>query len=145
MIHTLSSNELNSVTELALKLWPHHTFEELKKEFNDILNDAQQCVYLYFIDQIAVGFAHVSLRVDYVEGTHSSPVGFLEGIFVLPDYRNQGIARNLLVACEQFAKSKGCSEFASDCELTNQDSILMHQCLGFEEMNRIVCFKKDII
>ncbi|MCO4095386.1 GNAT family N-acetyltransferase [Macrococcoides canis] len=144
MIHRLTQEKLDSVTQLALKLWPDNQYDDLKVEFNDILNDDNQCVFLFVADQIDVGFAHVSLRVDYVEGTDSSPVGFLEGIYVSPDYRNQGIARELIEACEQFAKDKGCTEFASDCELTNLDSILMHEKLGFEETNRIVCFKKKI-
>ncbi|WP_208001794.1 aminoglycoside 6'-N-acetyltransferase [Macrococcoides caseolyticum] len=99
------------------------------------------CIMTNHLD---VGFAHVSLRVDYVEGTETSSVGFLEGIYVLPEYRSRGIARALITACEQFAKENGCTEFASDCELTNIDSILMHEKLGFEETNRIVCFKKKI-
>ncbi|WP_414052586.1 aminoglycoside 6'-N-acetyltransferase [Macrococcus animalis] len=144
MIHRLTQEKLDSVTQLALKLWPDNQFNHLKLEFNEILNDDNQGIFLFVADQNDVGFAHVSLRVDYVEGTDSSPVGFLEGIYVLPRYRNKGIARELITTCEQFAKDKGCTEFASDCELTNLDSILMHEKLGFEETNRIVCFKKKI-
>ena len=43
-----------------------------------------------------------------------------------------------------WAKDKGCTEFASDCELTNEDSIRFHTALGFEEANRIMCFRKGI-
>ncbi|MCH4984703.1 aminoglycoside 6'-N-acetyltransferase [Macrococcoides goetzii] len=144
MINRLTKENLNNVSQLALMLWPHNQFDDLKLEFNEILNDDHQCSFLFSASQIDVGFVHVSLRVDYVEGTNSSPVGFLEGIYVLPEYRNRGIARALITACEQFAKENGCTEFASDCELTNTDSILMHEKLGFEETNRIVCFKKKI-
>lgn len=144
MINRLTKENLNNVSQLALMLWPHNQFDDLKLEFNEILNDDHQCSFLFSANQIDVGFAHVSLRADYVEGTETSPVGFLEGIYVLPEYRNCGIARSLITACEQFAKENGCTEFASDCELINIDSILMREKLGFEETNRIVCFKKKI-
>ncbi len=96
------------------------------------------------MDNRFIGFAHCSLRHDYVEGTDSSPVGYLEGIFVLEEYRRCGIAKALLAACEAWAKNLGCLEFASDCELTNQTSLFFHEKLGFAEANRIVCFCKTL-
>ncbi len=144
MIQPLTLEKLDTVTNLALRLWPDNIYEDLIDEFKSLIHHDNQRVFLYHDNHLDVGFAHVSLRVDYVEGTHSSPVGFLEGIYVLPEYRNCGIARALITTCEQFAKENGCTEFASDCELTNIDSILMHEKLGFEETNRIVCFKKKI-
>jgi aminoglycoside 6'-N-acetyltransferase I len=68
----------------------------------------------------------------------------LEGIFVAEDYRRQGIARALLRACENWSKEQGCTEFASDCELTNTESLLFHLKLGFLEANRIICFTKEL-
>lgn len=144
MIQPLTLEKLGTVTNFALRLWPNNVYEDLIDEFKSLIHQDNQRVFLYHDNHLDVGFAHVSLRVDYVEGTETSPVGFLEGIFVLPEYRNRGIARALITACEQFAKENGCTEFASDCELTNIDSILMHEKLGFEETNRIVCFKKRI-
>ena len=47
-------------------------------------------------------------------------------------------------ACENWAKTKGCSEFASDCELSNLQSLHFHLSMGFEEANRIVCFTKKL-
>ena len=53
-----------------------------------------------------------ALRRDYVEGTHTSPVGYLEGVFVQEEYRGRGVATALLRACEAWAGEKGCAEFA---------------------------------
>ena len=79
-----------------------------------------------------------------MEGTDSSPVGYLEGIFVTEGYRKNGYAAELLAECEQWAKEKGCKEFAGDCELDNADGFRFHMSLGFEEANRIICFRKDL-
>jgi aminoglycoside 6'-N-acetyltransferase I len=126
--------------ELAALLWPHHEVDDLEEELKEyIINGA---IYIYFIETIPVGFAQCSLRNDYVEGTESSPVGYLEGIFVKPEYRMRGIAKELLTQCEAWAKGKGCREFASDCELNNTESLKFHLNAGFEEANRIICFKK---
>jgi aminoglycoside 6'-N-acetyltransferase I len=79
-----------------------------------------------------------------VEGTESSPVGYLEGVFVKEEYRKRGYAKELLCACEMWAKDMGCTEFASDCELDNTGSLKFHIAMGFVEANRIICFKKNI-
>ena len=47
-----------------------------------------------------------------------------------------------MAQCEQWAREKGCAEFASDCELTNTASLRFHLGVGFREENRIICFKK---
>ena len=60
------------------------------------------------------------------------------------DYRRQGIARELVRACQIFAKEQGCTEFASDCELDNEESLQFHLKMGFEEANRIICFTKKL-
>ena len=81
------------------------------------------------MDEKPIAFAHCQLRHDYVEGTESSPVGYLEGIFVEEAYRRKGFAADLLAECERWAREKGCSEFASDCELDNEESLKF--CLAF--------------
>ena len=49
-------------------------------------------------DGMPLGLAEVALRTDYVNGTDSSPVAFLEGLYVVPAVRRQGVARGLLQA-----------------------------------------------
>ena len=79
-----------------------------------------------------------------MEGTQSSPVGYLEGIYVREAYRGKGLARALLSSCEAWAAEMGCVEFASDCELDNKGSIAFHLGAGFVEANRSVCFTKRL-
>ena len=104
----------------------------------------QTAFFIKYDNEIPVGFAQCGLRTDYVEGTESSPVGYLEGIFVKEDYRSRGYAKEMLSACEQWVKKMGCTEFASDCELENIGSLKFHIAMGFAEANRIICFKKKI-
>lgn len=72
------------------------------------------------------------------------PVGYLEGSYVRPEYRRQGWARRLLEAGQDWARSLGCREFASDCSLNNTGSIDFHEKTGFAIANRIVCFQKTL-
>lgn len=133
--------DLEILTDLALKLWPDHGKEELQAELAQILKKEDAA---FFLAEPAAGFAQCQLRRDYVEGTESSPVGYLEGIFVEDSCRRKGLAKELLAACENWAREQGCLEFASDCELSNIQSLNFHLALGFEEANRIICFTKKL-
>ena len=144
MTEKAGKKDLPVLAELAYRLWPEHTPEELAAEFAETIQNPDAGFFLTRIDGGAVGFAQCQLRRDYVEGTDSSPVGYLEGIYVAEECRRQGIAGELLAACESWARAKGCREFASDCELGNAQSLRFHLNMGFEEANRIICFTKKI-
>ena len=144
MIKAATPADAGAITKMAVKLWPEHTTEELKKEFKGIIGGRESAVFLLVLEEQLVGFAQCQLRNDYVEGTDSSPVGYLEGIFIEQDFRRKGHARELLAACEDWARKQGCTEFASDCELDNRDSLAFHLNMGFAEANRIICFTKKL-
>lgn len=132
------------IAGLAVQMWDSNTLEGLTEEFKEYLGQGEGVVFLVFEGKNAVGFAQCGLRHDYVEGTETSPVGYLEGIFVTEPCRNQGVARQLLDACQKWAVEQGCMEFASDCELTNEDSLRFHLGVGFSEVNRVICFVKKL-
>ena len=144
MIRKAEIKDLPILAELACQLWPDHTVEEMQVEFAEIVAKTDAAYFLAYAEETAIGFAQCQLRHDYVEGTDSSPVGYLEGIYVADGYRKQGVARELLTACESWAKEKECTEFASDCELENTQSLQFHMKVGFEEANRIICFTKKL-
>lgn len=144
MIRKAETKDIGALGELASRLWPHHSPEEMAGEYRELMEYGEAACFLAFLDGAAVGFAQCQLRHDYVEGTSSSPVGYLEGIYVEDSARNRGLAGKLLAACENWARQMGCLEFASDCELDNRGSLAFHLRLGFEEAGRIICFTKKL-
>lgn len=144
MIRSAVKKDARVLAELAIQLWNDNTISDLEREFEELIESDKAACFIKYIDNAAIGFAQCRLRTDYVEGTETSPVGYLEGIFVLEAYRKTGYAKELLSACESWAKEQSCSEFASDCELDNTASLGFHLAMGFEEANRIICFRKEI-
>ena len=143
-IRRAEAADLDVVTCLALELWPDHEYDELWQEMADIMACPEAAYFLLEADGEAKGFAQCQLRHDYVEGTETSPVGYLEGIYVRAELRGKGGAKALLRACESWAASWGCTEFASDCELENTGSLAFHMSMGFEEASRNIHFAKKI-
>ena len=144
LIRKAEEKDLDSLTGLGLLLWPDHEYGELGAEFAALMEKPDAAFFLVLTGDEAVGFAQCQLRHDYVEGTQSCPVGYLEGIFVKEGHRGRGLAGKLLAACETWAREQGCREFASDCELDNTGSLAFHMNMGFKEAGRIICFAKKL-
>ena len=136
--------EAQRLSALVKIVWPEHTLEELTQIVAGYTDSNQSAVFAESVNGEYAGVALCSLRHDYVEGCETSPVGYLEGVGVREEYRHRGIAGKLVAECEQWAREKGCSEFASDCELTNTASLRFHLRIGFQEENRIICFRKTL-
>jgi len=92
-----------------------------------------------------VGYVHGVIRTDYVEGSEQYrdvKVGYIESLFVLPEYHNKGIAKKLCAMLEEWSIEKGAKEFASDAYADNKDSIEFHKAIGFTVSKPIVGFIK---
>ena len=127
-------------------LWPDGTLEEHSRDAERFLaGDRHEPaeVLIAFDDDRAVGFVELSIR-NIVDGCHTDRVGYLEGWYVIPEARRQGIGAALVAAGQRWAKARGCLEFASDAELDNEASQRAHVALGFRETGRSVNFRKDL-
>lgn len=142
-IKRASVKEAGVIAQLAIQMWDDNSVDGLEVDLIDYMNDGG-AVFIAYYSGVAIGFAQCGFRHDYVEGTKTSPVGYLEGVFVETAYRRQGVARDLVKECQMFAKEQGCTEFASDCELDNTESLQFHLEMGFVEANRIICFAKRL-
>ncbi|WP_435528922.1 aminoglycoside 6'-N-acetyltransferase [Lysobacter enzymogenes] len=129
---------------LRAQLWPQQRLEDLAEELDDWFEDARLAAFVAQDDDGLCGFAEASLRSDYVNGTESSPVAFLEGWYVAPQRRGQGVGRALIAAVENWGRERGCRELASDALLDHLDSQRAHEACGFEETERVVYFRRRL-
>ena len=144
MIRKAEMSDLPVLTGLALELWPDNAADKMYYDLGKIMMAGESVFFLAYEGETAVGHAQCQLRHDFVEGTDTSPVGYLEGLYVKEAFRQQGIATQLLKACENWAKSEGCMEFASKCQIGDESGLDFHLKLGFKEASRIICFAKTL-
>lgn len=131
---------------LALRraLWPDGDEDEHRVEMAGFLDDpARYGQWLAIdVDGVAIGLVEASIRHDYVNGTESSPVAFVEGLYVDPAFRRRGVASMLIDVVTRWGRDAGCRELASDAALDAVASHAMHRALGFEETERVVYFRR---
>jgi aminoglycoside 6'-N-acetyltransferase I len=131
---------------MRLALWPDTSEAEHLEEVQLFLADPARFGQFVAVaqDGQALGFAEAAVRSDHVNGTTSSPVAFLEGLYVEPAARRQGIARALVGAVAAWGRDRGCRELASDTDLENLVSQAVHARLGFVETERVVYFRRAL-
>ena len=142
-------DDIPALAALRHALWPEGSAPEHAAELRSVIAGTYAAFPLIELvvedDRGAmIGFAEVSVR-SYSDGCDPArPVGYLEGWFVVADRRREGIGARLVGAAEQWARAQGCVEFASDVELDNEISHAAHRALGFEEVSRVVVYRKPL-
>ncbi|KVK72683.1 MULTISPECIES: aminoglycoside 6'-N-acetyltransferase [Burkholderia] len=145
-IRAAEASDDDAWRRLRCALWPHADDAAHARDIARQLGapDRHACFIASAADGAALGFAEVAVRRDYVNGCDTSPVLFLEGIFVAPAARRRGVARALCSAAAAWGEARGCAEFASDAPLENAASHALHRALGFAETERAVFFRKAL-
>jgi GNAT superfamily N-acetyltransferase len=142
VIRPLRAGDLAELRRMQQALWPDSTDDEAAAliglhPFRAIVLVAERP------DGGLAGFAELATR-SVADGCHSSPVAYLEGIWVDADARRQGVASALVARAIEWAKSWGLSELASDCLIDNEASRQFHAANGFETLEEVVQFRRDL-
>ncbi len=143
-VRAATRDDVTDLAKLSVALWQHDDEAEMVAEYTGLLDDEEAALYIARYKDKPIAFAHVQLRHDYVEGCETVPVAYLEAVYVRDVFRFLGIGKALVEEAEDWARAMGCEEFASDTEIQNDDGFNFHLATGFTEVNRIVCFKKDL-
>ena len=127
-------------------LYPGSAPEEIDEWLDSEQGTLLVGVAVYVVDRgdgRLAGFIEIGLR-NYAEGCVTTPVAFIEGWYVDPDLRRHGLGRRLVRTAEDWARARGLAEIASDTTLDNAASLRAHLALGFEEVERQICFRKAL-
>ena len=138
--------ELDHAAWVAMRaeLWPEGSPGEHAREVAALLaagpGDRGATLVAEGDSKELLGFVELSVR-NYAEDCETDRVGYCEGWYVKPEHRRSGVGRALMAAGVEWARARGCTEFASDALLENELSHAAHKALGFVETCRIVCFR----
>jgi aminoglycoside 6'-N-acetyltransferase I len=147
LVRAAARADLQAWAQLRQALWPDEDPSRHADDIEAMLAHGERCAAFVAADEGGglFGFAEASLRTDYVNGTDSSPVAFLEGWYVRPQRQHRGVGRALIGAVAAWARERGCSELASDALLDNPQAHRAHEGCGFEETERVVYFRRSLV
>jgi aminoglycoside 6'-N-acetyltransferase I len=148
-IRLATERDADAWLAMRAALWPDASVDELRVEVAAFFAAGLEPAMLHrvFVAEgeggALVGMLELSLR-PYADGCDSSPVPFIEGWYVVPEARRGGVGGALLKAAEEWALAHGYREMASDALLDNQVSHCAHAAAGFEEVERVIRFRKSL-
>jgi aminoglycoside 6'-N-acetyltransferase I len=146
-VRALQPRDAGIWLRLRQALWPEETPGGHAREVDAFIQGRSREPLAVLVaedrDGHIAGFAELSIR-PYAEGCQTDRIAFLEGWYVEPDARRSGVGRALIRAAEDWGRQQGCTEFASDAVLDNEESAAAHLAVGFTEVERIRCFRKDL-
>ena len=134
---------------MRARLWPEGDSADLAREtLAFVAGTPQTILAAAFVaeDELAppLGFVEVAVRA-FSDGRDSMPVPHIEGWYVEPFARGRGVGRGLMGAAEVWARTRGFKEIASDTEIHNDASLRAHESCGFEEVDRLIKFRKPLV
>ncbi len=141
-IRPLTADRAEQWLPLRLALWPHYTAEELLAQIRAL--GSEYVAFAAFAGEVAIGLVEVALRPES-PGCTTSPVGFLEGWYVLPEHRRRGVGRRLAEQAETWARTQGCTEMGSDTNANYPLSPAAHAALGYQPASEPWYFQKSLV
>jgi aminoglycoside 6'-N-acetyltransferase I len=146
-VRTVERTDAAAWLQMRHALWPEGSVEEHAIEIERFLSgQAREPMAVLIAEDPSgrlLGFAELSIR-SFAEDCATDRVAFLEGWYVAPESRRQGVGGRLVAASEGWARTQGCTEFASDAVVDDAVSIAAHKALGFADAGRLQCFRKDL-
>ncbi len=145
VIRPVSDTDDAEWLRLRHALWPHHPVAELSMEMATMrANTSGDAIFVADCGSgILCGMVEVSIHAS-AKGCRTDRIGYLEGWYVDPPFRGLGIGRKLVEAAEDWSRSQGCIEMASDTTSEYPLSPAAHQKLGYEEVERCFYYRKEL-
>jgi aminoglycoside 6'-N-acetyltransferase I len=146
---TLSLSEATSKDMKTWRAMRDDLYSGVPPEFHEaemtlmLASDDRACLLVRDPEDEAIGFIEVSLR-NVVDGCLGGPVGYIEGIYLVPNWRGLGLGPTMIEAAATWFRAQGCRDMATDAELDNEDAQQFWNELGFEETWRIVQYHKSL-
>lgn len=144
LIRQINDQDRGDWLRMRRQLWPDLPPDRHRAEMNELFADPARAVFVALRPDGGLGgFLETSQR-KYADGCFTSPVGYIEGWYIDPDLRRQSLGEQLIWAAETWAREQGLQEMASDCLINNEISLIAHTALGYQEVERLIHFKKHI-
>jgi aminoglycoside 6'-N-acetyltransferase I len=115
-IRRIAADDAGDWTRLRCQLWPDGQEDhapEIASFFAGKLPDVAEVLVVEDAEGSMIGFAELSIRTD-LPNLVGTRVGYVEGLYVVPEARGRGVTWALLLASRDWARKQKCKAFASD-------------------------------
>ena len=135
--YLLAKHEKSLGLNIAVPEWGYT--EVGKKDLEYFLNE--QYIYVAEENEKIVGF--ITAEIFKKKAWYTVQLGSINNIFVLEEYRNQGIGKALIKTVIDALKEVGITNVQLDTYNKNDKAIKFYEGLGFEKCNLQMLYQED--
>jgi GNAT superfamily N-acetyltransferase len=128
-IKLVSPNKLTAILPLIRQLNPTVPETTLATRLDEMVGQGYQCAGLYLDEQL-IGICGMWIITKFYVGKHIEP----DNVYILPEYRCQGLGRKLLEWVYDFGLSLGCIASELNCYISNETGNSFWEREGFEKI-----------
>ena len=100
----------------------------VKDYFKNVITNKNNIILCYIEDDIVKGYAYFRASYNYNEKGY-----IIDGLYVLDEYRNQGIATKLIKHGMDIIKQNGATFVDINALAANEIALKLYKSLGFKE------------
>ncbi len=139
-IREVTADDMQAWVGLRHALWPHHPPEELRPEADRILVSPNEvCLLAFSPKDHPIGFIEGAIY----QGCRD-PYAHVEGWYVAPEQRHQGLGRKLVGELEQWCLHRSIRVLTSDTDPGFPLSPGAHARSGFRRLAEMTLFIKEL-
>lgn len=133
-------NDVEYITELSCQLGYETTREKIRQRLTEILNHADNCVFVAVNDAKVIGWIHgfYSLRIE------SESFVEIGGLVVDKNYRKTGIGKLLIETVYEWSNLKKCNNIRVRSNTIRKEAHQFYKNLGFTETKEQKVFGKQL-
>ncbi|WP_108124260.1 GNAT family N-acetyltransferase [Saccharospirillum mangrovi] len=139
-IRIAQSADLDAWADLRLALWPWNEREDLLQGSRVMLDNAHEVAFIAWQDDQPIGLIEGQIR----RGDDAQLYGHVEGWYVVDAARGKGVGGKLMDALSQWFLHHHIRTLFSDTIPDYPLSPAAHRAAGFEEVDRIIIFRKRL-
>jgi GNAT superfamily N-acetyltransferase len=128
-IKLIPKDQLISIIFLIKHLNPTLSETTLKTRLDEMTDQGYQCAGLYLDDQL-IGICGMWIMTKFYVGKHIEP----DNVFILPEFRRQGLSSKLLEWVYEYGKAQGCIASELNCYISNETGNSFWEWEGFEKI-----------
>jgi aminoglycoside 6'-N-acetyltransferase I len=142
-VRKYEKGDWGELMRMARELFPDLAEEDIHDLMKTVAKDDAQVFVIDRGDGALGGYVEAGTR-SVADGCMTGAVGYIEAWYVDNDLRRSGYGRALLQAAEDWARSRGFKEMASDALLDNHVSHAAHKSAGYDEVDKVITYRKSL-
>lgn len=139
LVQECTKKNLKSFAKLYRKLYDdeYSSGAKIRDYIENDLDEAFE-ILIYIEDEKMVGCVYIERIHSFAEIEYDEDIFYISNLYVLKKYRRMGIANRLLEEVEKLAKKYDVKMIASDYNINNKASEIVHKNNGFVKVAKLV-------